>query len=299
MEAQGWKQSVTHVTPPGVTPTATLLTAASPPLRHHHNALAGAAQAVSATAVGYPFDFVKAQAQTRGVSTRAVIRDTMRGGLRGFYRGVAAPLASHLVKRPPQFAVTEAAKAVVGESTTANYAIGFVTGGVAGALGTPFQVVKVGMQTSGTAQFPTAGAYVRHLWGRNPTAAARLRIMWRGAGVCMSKDAIFGCAFVGTYYTLRDKTRTWTWPPPLILHGLNGAAAHCISWFVLIPIDHVKTHFLHASSPPASLADHLRVTIHTGGVGAMWRGVVPMCARTLPMSFVALSVYELVRDLLR
>ena len=264
-----------------------------------NSAIAGSAQAISATLVGYPFDRVKAICQTHNCTSRVAAKTILRkSGFTGMYRGVLAPLMSHLAKRPLQFALTESAKHKFTDSGPLfNYTLGMFTGALGGAIATPFQVVKVGMQTSSKHQAINSLNYVKHIWQTNH----QIGDFWKGWKVCATKDMMFGGAFVGTYYTLRDLTQDQSIVHPVLMGGLNGAVAHSISWMCLIPIDYVKTQVLKASNVGTTLSPiHVitsTVKVHgiEGSLPMFWKGVVPACVRTVPVSFVALAAFEAVR----
>lgn len=260
--------------------------------------IAGSAQAISATVVGYPFDRVKAICQVEKcnsiTASRLILVDQ---GLAGFYRGVIAPLCSHLVKRPMQFTLSETAKRKFPDSGPwFNYIMGMATGALGGAVATPFQVVKVGMQTS---QHGNTWDYIKHVWRQN----RRVLDFWKNWQVCAMKDMMFGSAFVGTYYTLRDTTQAYPQLNPTLMGGLNGALAHAVSWAVLIPIDYVKTQTLKARNVGKTVKPWSIITETIGQHGLrqslpiFWKGVGPACARTLPVSFVALATFEWVREM--
>lgn len=266
-----------------------------------NSALAGLAQAVSATMVGYPFDRVKATCQIHNCNSRTATNMILKkSGVGGLYRGVIAPLMSHLVKRPMQFTITETAKTKFPESGPLfNYAMGVFTGALGGAVATPFQVVKVGMQTSSDHLVTNSWEYIKHVWKLN----RRLGDFWKGWKVCATKDMLFGGAFVGTYYTLRDYTKNQQVIHPVLMGGLNGAVAHAVSWACLIPVDYVKTQVLKASKAGTEIGP-LQVVKSTigqhgmaGSIPIFWKGVVPACVRTIPVSFVALAAFEAVRGL--
>lgn len=267
------------------------------------NTLAGMTQATLVTIVGYPFDLVKAKMQAvREVpyaSNIACVKDVAtREGLRGFYRGSSMPWLSHMIKRPTQFPISEFLKArysdgaTRGERIRNNYIIGAGCGILGPVFGTPLQVIKVGMQTSNAEAYTSSLDYAREVVRKRG-----IRGLYRGFAATVVKDCVFGGSFVGTYYTLRDLVGVDAWHK----NFFNGAAAHCITWYLFIPIDYVKTNIQRSTTDAGTrptIASVVRKGYQTGGLRIFWKGVVPACIRTIPVSGVAMTGYEMVRKAL-
>ena len=267
------------------------------PPRWLGNTLAGMTQATLVTITGYPFDLVKAQMQARRYPNAwACVKDAVKtDGLLGLYRGSAMPWISHMIKRPAQFPVSEYLKRRFTTSSTSswerirnNYIIGSGCGVIGPLFGTPLQVVKVGMQTTSSKAFNSSFDYAK-----SEFKAKGLRGLYRGFGATMAKDCVFGGSFVGTYYTLRDKFGSDAWHK----NFFNGAAAHCITWYLFIPIDYVKTNVQRATTSELkpTISGVIRRGYQVGGLRIFWKGVVPSCLRTIPVSGIAMTGYEFVR----
>ncbi len=203
------------------------------------------------------------------------------------------PWLSHLLKRPIQYPVSEWLKdhpkyIELVPGVAQNYVIGAVTGAFAPLVGTPLQVVKVAVQTSSGSENRNAVSYIRDNYRRNGLSG-----FYRGFLTTVLKDSLFGMSFVGNYYTFRDLLGSEKW----YYNFFSGATAHCITWYVFIPIDYVKTR-IQKSETKLSIRDVVRVTLQEKGVRAFWKGVVPACLRTIPVSGVAMVGYEWVRSYL-
>ena len=107
------------------------------------------------------------------------------------------------------------------------------------------------------------------------------------------KDSLFSAAFVGSYYTFRDILGTDVW----YKNFASGAGAHCLTWVTLLPIDYVKTS-IQKSKETITIRKVVIDTYNTHGVRAFWKGVVPACARTVPVSGIAMTGYEYSRTIL-
>lgn len=255
------------------------------------NALAGATQASLVTIVGYPFDLIKARMQVRSYKNSIdCLKSTVRTeGVLGLYRGSAMPWISHLLKRPIQYPIAEYMKSKFDTMTTGylhNYAIGAMNGMIGPFLGTPLQVVKVSVQTSDGTDVKNSREYVRRTYQK-----FGLRGFYRGFGPTMMKDTLFGASFLGHYYTLRDIIGADTWWK----NFASGATAHCLTWYTLIPIDHIKTK-VQRSETGLTVSGAIRESYQKGGVRIFWKGVIPACIRTIPVSGVAMVGYEYVRS---
>ena len=252
------------------------------------NFIAASSQATLVTIVGYPFDTVKARMQTGLYNTTwdCFKGTAAREGPLALYRGSAAPWISHLVKRPIQFPVAEYMKTKA-SGYASNYAIGASTGLFGPIIGNPLQVVKVGMQTT-TSEYKNSREFIRDHYRKYG-----FKGFYKGLAPTIVKDSLFGGSFMGHYYSLRDFWGNDKW----YKNFASGAIAHCATWLLFIPIDFVKTQ---AQKPgnTKSVADIVRHTARQNGLPYMWRGVVPACLRTIPVSGVAMAGYEYVRKLL-
>jgi solute carrier family 25 (mitochondrial carnitine/acylcarnitine transporter), member 20/29 len=272
--------------------------------------VAATAQASLYTITGYPFDLVKARLQT-GLynSSWSCLKGTVKNeGFFGLYRGAVMPWLSHTLKRPIQYPASEYLKRYTttesqSKNTCLNYLIGGATGIISPILGTPLQVVKISMQTSIPKSIPmydlkstivldngnkNSFEYIKYNYKKNG-----IRGFYRGLVPTIIKDTVFGASFLGTYYTLRDINGHDT----LYKNFFNGATAHCTTWLCFIPIDYVKTT-IQKSDNPMKISDVVTKTYKLHGIREFWKGVIPACVRTIPMSGIAMLGYEWVRSLI-
>lgn len=252
------------------------------------NAAGGATQATLVTMVGYPFDIVKArlQANTSLGSWQCVKNIIKQDGLLGLYRGSPMPWLSHMLKRPIQYPVSEYLKSHISGGYGYNYLIGGVTAIIGPLFGTPLQVVKVATQTSSRKEFKNSYHFIKSNY-----QTSGLKGFYRGFVPTLLKDTLFGASFIGHYYTLRDAIGHDSWWK----NFASGSIAHCLTWYFLIPIDFVKTN-IQRSSSPITIREVIRTTIKRDGPLAFWKGVLPACARTIPVSGIAMTGYEYVRS---
>jgi hypothetical protein len=99
-------------------------------------------------------------------------------------------------------------------------------------------------------------------------------------------------SFIGNYYTLRDVIGSDVW----YKNFFNGSLAHCLTWLILIPIDHVKTT-IQKSEIKLTIREAVATTYRKGGVRIFWKGVIPACLRTIPVSGISMIGYEKIRKM--
>ena len=157
-------------------------------------------------------------------------------GIPGFYRGAAMPLLSHLAKRPFQFPISEYLK----QRGYNNYLIGALIGPAGTIFGTPLQILKIQSQTSTNSM---KKIFINVYQNR------RFAGFYKGFIPTLIKDCLFGASFMGHYYTLRDYVGSDTTPK----NFFNGATAHCLTWFTLMPIDYIKTNIQKSNEKSEAL----------------------------------------------
>jgi solute carrier family 25 (mitochondrial carnitine/acylcarnitine transporter), member 20/29 len=253
------------------------------------NATGALVQATLVTITGYPFDLVKTRMQSNLYpTTLGCFKGTIKNeGLAGLYRGFAMPSISHLIKRPVQYTVAENLKT---KTTNAwhNYVIGAGSGILGSVFGTPLQVIKVAMQTSTESVNKNSWDYAKYNYAKHG-----IQGFYRGFVPTLTKDAVFGMSFIGTYYTLRDYSGTDQWYKNFI----NGAGSHCITWCTFMPIDYVKTT-IQKSEKKLTIRDAVKSSYGVHGPLIFWKGVIPACLRTIPVTGIAMTGYEFVRSLI-
>ncbi len=121
-----------------------------------------------------------------------------------------------------------------------------------------------------------------------------LRGFYRGFVPTLAKDSLFGASFLGHYYTLRDYLGCDVWYKSFI----SGAIAHCVTWLFFIPIDTIKTQYQTINNN-RTIPQIISETYKKDGITRFWRGVVPACLRTIPVSGVAMIGYEHVRNFMK
>jgi solute carrier family 25 (mitochondrial carnitine/acylcarnitine transporter), member 20/29 len=267
--------------------------------------LAGMTQATLVTATGYPLDLFKSRMQSLSYkNTWECARDIfvngckdggLSGGIKGLYRGASMPWVSHMIKRPTQLPISEFLKSRYTSSLKNNekgkmyynYLIGAACGVTGAIFGTPLQVIKIGMQTAHLSYIPFGPID----YAKKEISLNGMKGLYRGFVPTLIKDILFGAWFIGSYYSIRDIVGTDTW----YKNFFNGSAAHCVTWSLLIPVDYVKTNIQRDQSGNKTVLSVIKEGYLRGGLRIFWKGVIPACARTVPVSGVAMTGYEYVR----
>ena len=242
--------------------------------------LGAAAQASVVTVIGYPLDTLTKLQQTHRLGLVATLRNTR---LRHLYHGVAVPFVSHIVKRGTQLPVGEALRRHArqrGWGVASNYAIGAATGCSMCLVGTPLQVLKVGMQTHANDM-----SYLR--FTRALVAAEGVRGLYRGLAATAAKDTLLGGSFVGHYFTLRECG----------VHPFAaGALAHAAAWAMCMPLDFAKTLAQNGEDALAGRpAPALMHVLRTTPLRTLWIGLAPTLARNVVVSGFGMTAYERTR----
>lgn len=256
--------------------------------------LAGITQATLVTFIGQPFDLVKTKLHAKLYpSTREAISQTFRtAGVRGFYKGASMPWLSHLLKRPMQFTIAEKIK-LKNETWNNPYINNFTTGAFTGStgtiFGTPLQCIKVNMQTN---DYKNISEYIKHNYRING-----LRGFYKGVIATAMKDSTFGASFLGFYHTFRDNIGEdkLFGPDKLWKNFIGGASAHCLTWAVLMPIDFIKTS-IQRSETKLTVREVIVTNFKEKGIRVFWKGLLPACLRTIPVSGFGMTGYEYVRS---
>lgn len=249
--------------------------------------LGGFMNATVVTVLGHPPDMFKVKMQSGQYSNYLhCIKDIYKNqGFIGFYKGSSMPWVSHGLKRPIQYAIAEQWKRnqVFGNGPYSNYITGLFQGSIGTILGNPLQVIKIRAQTNEHSTIQN----ILFIWeSKGPIG------FYRGFIPTLMKDSIFGMSFLGNYYTLRDRYGSDSFQQNFI----NGAVSHCITWMIFIPIDTIKTNVQKSINKPTF--DVIK-SIHTNyGIIGFWRGIIPACIRTVPLSGCAMMSYEGVRNIM-
>lgn len=275
---------------------------------------------------GQPFDLLKVKAQMATASTRmstlsAVKAVLKESGVRGLYRGMAAPLMGVTPIFAISFAAYDAGKAALkqlrGEAAASS--AGAVNGqplldyGIAGAAAAipttlivaPGERVKVILQTQSASagQFAGPGAVARHLVRTGGVAS-----LFRGAVPTLLRDGAGGFFYFITYEYLRA---VLTPPAPASGPGrapvsawsvlTAGGVAGITNWLAAMPFDTIKSRMqahmraagaAGAADVPVSMWRVGRELVAAEGPRALYRGLAPALLRAFPANAACFAGME-------
>lgn len=283
---------------------------------------AGGFGGVCAVAVGHPFDLVKVRLQTSAPGTYSgafdVVKKTIAhdGGLRGLYRGVAAPL----VGVTPMFAISfwgydlgqrivKAADSSFVEGSKLSIsqiaAAGFISALPTTAVAAPFERIKVILQLQGqetSKPAATAGASAaapkKQFTGAIDVAlhlykTGGLKSVFKGSVATFARDGPGSALYFATYeYLKRELTPAGSDKMSLGAISFAGGMAGIAMWVPVFPIDTIKSN-LQSGKNTGGLIAVTKDIYRSGGLKAFFPGIGPALARSFPANAATFVGVEL------
>lgn len=282
------------------------------------NALSGGVAGAANIFTGFPFDTVKVRLQASPHGTYAGPWDCARSivkyeGVRGLYRGLAAPLVGAALETGISYTVytyTLARLTAPGELPTLSFAVP-VAAGLAGIVLSfvlsPFELVKCRLQlgnSNSNHQYSGPRQCLQHLLRTEGP-----RGLTRGMQATIAREAPGNAIFFTVYETLRRTFPGRTAPDnpsPNIWDVAKdsasavgcGGLAGTIMWSCVLPLDVAKTRIQTAY--PGSVHDqgilrNLQIMYHQGGRRTMFAGLTPTLIRAFPANAAQWLAWELSR----
>jgi len=262
-------------------------------------------------AVGHPLDLIKVRLQTSREYTGTLdcARKTIRrDGVRGLYRGMAAPL----VGITPIFAVYfwgfEVGKQIARyfEGKTPDQHLStwgvLVAGGIsalpATAIMVPAERVKVLLQIQGQNAGPQKynGALD---CARQIYRSEGFRGLYRGTYATLLRDVPGSMAYYGAYEIIRNSLAKEGQLSPGITVFAGGMAG-VLNWLVALPQDTLKSR-LQTAEPgryPGGLRQVFLELVRNEGFAALFRGLGPVLLRAFPANAACFFGMEVGRKVL-
>jgi len=257
-------------------------------------------------ASGQPFDLIKVRLQTSNIYKGALdcARQTYaKEGVRGFYRGMSAPL----IGVTPIFAVCfwgyDLGQRIcrsfqTPEQRSQPLSMGeIVFAGGFSAIPTtlimaPGERIKVLLQTQdsgGAKKYNGPVDVVKKLFREGG-----IRSVFKGSVATLLRDVPGSMAYFGAYeFFKRLLTPSGSTPNPLAIFFAGGMAG-VFNWLVAIPPDVIKSRY--QSAPEGTykgLADVTRVLLKEEGVKGLFKGVGPAMLRAFPANAACFLGVEL------
>lgn len=283
--------------------------------------------------VGYPFDSIKTRQQTYRFknATQCAIETFRTEGIRGFYRGVLAPIVSSACMRSFNMTIylksasswSEAWRNVYRPANKSdnllstvlrNSPVTFCAGATAGisttVFGTPFEFVKIVCQIEMLAQRRLQEAdpgRVKSLKPIGTWAVAKNLVQRNGPGVLYAgwkmqimRDMIGSGIYFCTYDNLkRILSKFMGKDNSSLAIALAGAVAGTSCWMVVYPLDSYKTHYQRDvytrqfQTHADGTPKRFKMPSFWSLIGVnMYRGLGTSILRTSLVGIVFFSVYE-------
>ncbi|MES1915533.1 MAG: hypothetical protein MHM6MM_007461 [Cercozoa sp. M6MM] len=268
------------------------------------NLLAGGGAGVAEICAMYPTDVVKTQLQLHhGKASMISVAQSVRQqrGLRGFYRGIGAPIAAEGPKRAVKFTMNERYKTLFintfgkEHAMAAAFAAGASAGVTEALINCPFEVVKVRMQAA-TSTYASSTECVKGL-----IRSEGLPGLWRGLEAQCFRNGSWNGLYFGIIGTVRS-----------MLHGdeslakkfASGVVGGIAATSVATPFDVVKSrvqNLVPAEATQAQLRELRGTSLHvlariarTEGWGALYKGYGARVLRLGPGGGIMLLGFDMI-----
>ena len=276
-----------------------------------------------AEVVTYPLDLVKTRLQMQGEGVRALGEGRYRGtvrtllgvvreeGVTRLWQGVTPGMARHVVYSGLRMNLydllrRERRSRVETEMGLLDRAVmGMVAGGLAQAVASPADLIKVRMQMEGRRRLQGLPSRVTTIRAALLQALREggLTSLWKGAGPNVQRAALVNLGDLTTY----DQTKTalvgqgWA-PTSWLTHGLSSLVAGLAAATLGTPADVIKARVMNqpvdhrgrGTSYTGSL--HCLLTaVRTEGVLSLYKGFIPCWLRMAPWSMTFWLTFEKMR----
>eukprot|EP01103_Thecamoeba_quadrilineata_P001222 TRINITY_DN11083_c0_g1_i1.p1 TRINITY_DN11083_c0_g1~~TRINITY_DN11083_c0_g1_i1.p1 ORF type:complete len:327 (-),score=61.14 TRINITY_DN11083_c0_g1_i1:87-1034(-) len=251
--------------------------------------LSGGFGGMALVVAGHPFDLIKVRLQTSNEFKSAAdcFRNIMaRDGVRGLYRGMAAPLTGVT----PIFATCfwgydlgkQISRAVYGQSVDSTLGYGQIifAGGFsaipATVLMAPGERIKVVVQTNSQVKGPIDA--IKLIYREQGLAS-----IFRGTAATLARDVPGSMAYFGVYEFLKRKlsSNDGGFNPLTVMFA--GGIAGIANWVVAIPPDVVKSRIQSARpGEPTKVGAVVAALYREEGIKGFFRGLGPVMLRAFP-----------------
>jgi len=274
--------------------------------------LAGGFGGICLVASGHPFDTIKVRLQTMPIpeadqpprytgAADCVMKTVKLEGIKGLYKGMAAPI----VGVAPIFALSFAGfgfgKKIVQTDQEKDLTLSqlAIAGGISGVFTTsimaPGERIKCLLQVQQAATGPPKYSgpldVFKSLWKEGG-----IRSIYRGTCATLLRDVPASAAYFGGYEILQRLMVSEGGDRNQLSVGKTlfaGGMAGIFNWMVALPPDVLKSRLQTAPDGQYNgVRDVLRQILKTEGVGAMYKGAVPVMLRAFPANACCFMGYE-------
>eukprot|EP00054_Salpingoeca_dolichothecata_P033264 m.267243 g.267243 ORF g.267243 m.267243 type:complete len:296 (+) comp32667_c0_seq1:139-1026(+) len=270
--------------------------------------IAGGVGGVCLVGVGHPFDLVKVRYQSgtaEGNVMSAVNQIYKLEGVRGFYKGMAAPIAGVTPMYALCFFGYGVGKKIFCDEDTFRdiNAYKMVQIGLAGATSAifttpilaPGERIKCYLQVQGAggkaAKFNGPIDLAKHLYKTGGMASLN-----RGFCGTWARDSVASLAYFSTYEFLKAQFTPKDGTPSVGGTFLAGGFAGMLNWLVALPLDTLKTKLQLA--PDGQYKHGIRSVFvdmmftQKLGIASLYKGFIPTMARAFPANAACFLGYE-------
>lgn len=250
------------------------------------HAYAGALASGLAEYFTFPVDFVKTRLHmnTYGSLSNWVKTTYQQGGMEGFFAGVTPATARTMI----YCGVTMEIYSFLNKYKTDSYSFKYITGGVAGFVGsfitTPLVLAKIRLIN----EFETTNG-VRGLLMDTVREEGGISALFKGGGPNIYR-AVLACSIeLGTYDLCKNFTNSYV---------ASSIIATCLSSLLTCPLDVVRTRYMtqfsnsQYSNPWRWMVDVARKE----GVSSLFNGLVPYTIRKSAWGVIFYPTYELLKS---
>ena len=241
-----------------------------------YDLIPGASTAAGKILIGYPFDTIKTKVQTNFDTnyTKEFKNIIRHDGFFSLYRGFVMPLSMTMIKRGFQLAIFEN----LNKNHSSLFA-GTFAGLLSSIISNPINTVKISMQSTNKSYYKNTADCMYKIYKKEGLSG-----FGKGFKINIIRDSLFSGLYLGTYGFLRD-----VFPKNSYYYSIAGILSSVVTWSILIPFDTYRS-ILQSPYNNNNLLSKIK---HSPLL--LWRGLVPMLIRTIPVTSVNMIVYEKVR----
>jgi len=266
-------------------------------------AAGGCAGAVEVSLM-HPLDLVKTRFQKTKSSIVGTFGEIIRSeGLPSLYKGYLPAILQDAPKRATKFFTFEQYKALFSAEKNKPSAIalamaGFCSGLTEAFIITPFEVVKVRLQTETVVSLKhqkSAFTVAREIAAEYGFGT---RGLYKGLTATMGRHGVFGGVYFGFYHNVKDMLPMCEDPWREFLRKFSiGLAAGTLASCSNIPFDVAKSRIQGPQPVPGEIKYRtcfasIATVAKEEGVTALYRGLVPKVLRLGPGGAIMLLLYE-------
>lgn len=214
----------------------------------------------------HPFDTMK---------TRIQEGKKINFNLRFLYRGVCPPLIGVGLEKAIVFGTFENTKFY----TNSDFLSGGISGLTASLIVTPFERIKIRLQTDGKVNL-----------GNLTKSQMNLKYLYQGFSATLTRETPGFAIYFSVYNYFKNQTLDLT----AFKSFLYGSLAGIFSWVFIYPQDRIKTHLQALADRKMGFVEGFReIQVSSGGYTGFYKGFSFALMRAVPMHATAFMTMEI------